>query len=311
LASKNQSIYKTSILGKNIMKNVFIFLFLIVSIILQIGCSRDNSNQTNANSSPSAITDANQADANIKAEETQLPTFTDAQTALNEGKKLLDANETEKSIEALRQAVKINPDLAEAHFNLGIAYALFEKEQENAQTPNEELSTTKTTVTKKGKKEVVVLTASDKAFDNAAKIYEKITQKNPEDDAAFFNLGRSYNKLNKDEEAEKALRQAVKLKPEDSEYQTELGAILVKLSQYDDAVTVLKKAVTLDEANSYAQDLLVKAESGKKRINYGVTPKPQQTAKDVSKQKEDLTKQRPTPSIRIEEVPLPRTNSKP
>lgn len=295
------------------MKKVLIFLFLIASIILQLGCSRiatpDNSNQTNGTSSSTPTAESNQADANIKVEATPLPTFTDAEAALTEGKKLLDANETEKSIEALKQAIKINPDSAEAYFNLGIAYALLEKEQENTQATTEELVPTKTTPTKKGKKEVVVLTASEKAFDNAAKIYEKITKNAPKDDAAFFNLGRSYNKLNKDEEAEKALRQAVKLKPEDSEYQTELGAILVKLSHYDDAVTVLKKAVALDDTNSYAQDLLVKAEAGEKRINYGVTPKPQQTTKEVSKQKEDLTKQRPTPPLRIEEVPLPRTNS--
>ncbi len=295
------------------MKKVFIFLFLIVSIILPLGCSRitttDNSNQTNANSSKAApVTAANQANANIKVEETPLPTFADAGTALTEGKRLLDENETEKSIEALKQAVKLNPDSAEAYFNLGIAYALFEKEQEDAQTTSEELTPTKTTVVKKGRKEVVILTASDKAFDNAAKIYEKILKKNSEDDSAFFNLGRSYNKLNKDEEAEKAFRRAVKLKPDDSEYQTELGAILVKLSQYDEAVTVLKKAAVLDEANSYAQDLLVKAEAGKKRINYGVTPKPQQAIKESSKPKESKTRQRPTPPLRIDEVPLPRAN---
>ena len=288
------------------MKKAFIFLFLIVPPIFQLGCTSapDNSNSTNTNS---ALTTTVGNQTNTDVQETPLPTFTDADTALTEGKKLLDANETEKSIEALKQAVKLNPDLAEGYFNLGIAYALLEKEQENLQTVTEEPTPTKTTATKKGKKEVEILTASDKAFDSAAKIYEKIIDKNPQDDLAFFNLGRSYNKLNKDEEAEKALRQAVKLKPEDPEYQTELGAILVKLSHYDDAVRVLKKAVELDENNSYAQDLLEKALAGQKRINFGVTPKPQQTAQ-TSKTKDDKTKQRPTPPLTIE-APLSRPNS--
>jgi hypothetical protein len=71
-------------------------------------------------------------------------------------------------------------------------------------------------------------------------------------------------------------------------------------------VTVLKKAVALDEANSYASDLLEKAEAGKKRINYGVTPKPQQAAREIPRPKEERTARRPTPALRVEEVPLPR-----
>ncbi len=123
---------------------------------------------------------------------------------------------------------------------------------------------------KKGKKDVPVKTESDKAFENAVKAYKKILAKNPKDDVAQFNIGRSYNKLNEDKEAVKSLRQAVKFKPEDSEYQTELGAILVKLAQYQEAVNVLKKALKLDENNSQAEQLLEKAEAGRKRIDFGV-----------------------------------------
>ena len=264
---------------KNIMKKFFIVLSSAVVAFSLLGCrsetTADTSNQTNSNSLISIFsTDpANANTANVKVEETPLPVFTDAETALNEGKKLLDANQTEKAAAALKQAVKLNPELAEAYFNLGVAEALLEKEK--AQLPGEESTPSKESVTaKKGKKEVVVMTQSEKAFDNAAKAYEKIIKKNPKDDAAYFNLGRAYNKLNKDKEAEKALRQAVKIKPDDSEYQTELGAILIKLSQYDDAVAVLKKAIQLDDTNSHAQDLLDKADAGQKRINFGIKPKP-------------------------------------
>ncbi|MGI9034717.1 MAG: tetratricopeptide repeat protein [Pyrinomonadaceae bacterium] len=281
------------------MKNAFIILLSAAVSCSLIGCVSvsENSNQTNAVPAATPLVESNSANVNAVARETPLPTFTDAETALSEGKKLLDANQTEKAAAALKQAVKLNPDLAEAYFNLGVADALLEKEgalPESAQP----------TPLKKGKKETVVLTQSEKAFDNAAKAYEKIIKKNPKDDNAFFNLGRAYNKLNKDPEAEKALRQAVKLKPDDSEYQTELGAILIKLAKYDDAVTVLKKALQLDADNSRAQDLMDKADAGQKRINFGV----KQKSENASRQKPSKAKSEIDDSTNSE-TPTPTANT--
>ncbi len=49
---------------------------------------------------------------------------------------------------------------------------------------------------------------------------------------------------------------------------------MIKLAKYDEAVKTLKKAIELDAENSAAEALLDKAEAGKKRIDFGVTPKP-------------------------------------
>ena len=85
-----------------------------------------------------------------KADE-PVPTFSDAPTALTEGNKYLDASENDKAIEAYKQAVALDPNLAEAHFQLGVAYALVEKEEEAVEDklPGEE-----ETPQKKGKKPV-------------------------------------------------------------------------------------------------------------------------------------------------------------
>ncbi len=258
------------------MKKILTNLFFAVSVFGLANCAdqqkANDSALANASAEANAsapVPAANTEAVQTKPKETPLPVFTNADEALAEGDKLFDRSENAKAIEAFQQAVKLNPDLAEAYFKLGIAFSLREKEDAPAaDAPVEEPTPTKPL--KKGKKDVPVKTESDKAFENAVKAYKKILAKDPKNDVAQFNIGRSYNKLNEDREAQKALLQAVKLKPEDSEYQTELGAILVKLAQYAEAVNVLKKAVKLDENNSQAAELLEKAEAGRKRIDFGV-----------------------------------------
>lgn len=284
------------------MKKGFIILSLAVSIIFQFSCKSapsENSNTANSNLSV-------QANTNSQPQDAPLPAFTDANAALAEGKRLLDADQTEKSIEAFQQAVKLNPNLAEAYFNMGIAYALLEDEKPITETSEETNSnSSKKTKKKDGKEEALPLTQSQKAFQSAAEIYEKITEENPKDDSAFFNLGRSYNKLNKDEEAEKAFQQAVKLKPEDADYQFELGEILIKLSHYDQALVALKKAKSLDPNNLQIDEALEKADAGEKRIKFGVSPTPAGTPKP----KDDKVGQRPTPPLKIEDVPIKKPNA--
>lgn len=259
------------------MEKFLCALFLGGLLFWQFGC--EGNNAANSNNSNQEKTVVNTNSVVPAAEETPLPEFTDAQTALAEGNKLFDVNKTDLAIQAYNQAVKLDPDLAEAWFKLGISYSLIEKEKEiEAVNEQEEYSPTPTPKpSKKGKKDEVVRTKdSEKAFEQAVKAYKKIIAKNPKDDVAYYNLGRAYNKLDEDEDAEKALKEAVELNPESTEYQTEYGAILVKLAQYDRAIKALKKALELDPENSEADELLEKAQAGKKRIDFG-TPKPQQT----------------------------------
>lgn len=190
----------------------------------------------------------------------EIPTeFTSAAQALEVGTRLFDQGETAKAIEVLLEAVKMDPDLAEAYFKLGVAYALVEADDDSVETPAPVPGTKKTTERKKN---------SEKAFESAVTAYKKILAKNEEDHVAHFYLGLTYNKLNEDEEAAKSLREAVKLQPENTEYQTELGAIYIKLAKYHDAVATLKKALEIDPGNIDAEEMLEKAEAGKKRIEF-------------------------------------------
>ncbi len=223
------------------MKQVFTIVVLSLFLSLSFGCSENTAN----------------IEANNVTVEAESPfvNITDPATALAEGDRLFDENQTEMAIQAYQQAIKLNPDLADGHFKLGIAYALLEMQMEQEGKVAD-------TVDSKGK------TRSQKAFEKAVDAYKKWIAANPNDDVAHYNLARTYNKLNKDEEAEKEFRQAVKLKPDDSEYQTELGSILIKLAQYREAIAPLKKAVELDAGNERAASLLEDAEAGRQRIDY-------------------------------------------
>lgn len=257
------------------MKRVFPVIFSVAFAVANLGCGGTSATNNNSNVNSAAPPAANQnTNGTVAVQDEPVPTFDDAQTAFAAGEKYLDANKVEKSIEAYKQAVKLNSDFAEAYFKLGIAYALIEDTKETipGDGPTTGSKPTKKNPVKKGGKIVKPeseKTDSEKAFEAAAKAYEKILDKNPKDDLAQYNLGRAYNKLNQDEDAEKALRQAVKLKPDDSEYQAELGKILIKLAKYDEAIKALKKALSIEPDNSQFQDFLEKAEAGKKRIDFG------------------------------------------
>jgi tetratricopeptide (TPR) repeat protein len=295
------------------MKKISTFLFLSSLAFSQLNCTQnaanENSNQANigVSVSPTTAAQTDQSNASVKPADTPVPTFTNADEALTEGKKLLDALETEKAIDALTQATKLNSDLAEAHFNLGIAYALVEKdEEEKAVTQVETAPTPKPSRRQPKKNAPVVRTKnSEKAFENAVKAYKKFLVKNPKDDVAHFNLARAYNKLNEDEDALKAVKEAVKLKPDDYEYQTELGVILIKLAQYEEAVAALKKALKIDPTNLQVEDLLEKAEAGRRRVDFGNKPKPQPQQPQESSRPRGNPKPKETAAPKEESKPAP------
>ncbi len=243
----------------------YYFLLFVVAIVLS-GCgwgSAENTNSANTNQNVNAE-NANSSIVPPVADE-KVPKFDDAQKALAKGIEYLDANNFEFAIDALSQAVELDKDLADAHFQLGVAYSLKESEEEKTVTEEEpaEEETTKKPAKEKDKK-----LDSEIAFENAIKAYKKIIAKDSKDHAAYFNLGRAYLKIFDDTEARKALERAVKLNDEDTNYRTELGAVLIRLAQYPEAIKQLNKAIELDESNYRADDLLTKATAGRKRVDF-------------------------------------------
>jgi tetratricopeptide (TPR) repeat protein len=200
--------------------------------------------------------------------------FTDAKAALDEGTRLLDENDYLGAISALQQATKLDPDLADAHFRLGVAYAL----QEMQQARSGEIIADP--IVTNSNKDARIKPRSERSFERAIEAYKKHLKENPEDDLALFNLGRSYSKILKDEEAEEQLRKAVKLKPDDTEYQMELGAVLIRLAKYREAVIAIKRSLELDPDSERGADLLEEAEAGVKRVDFQMPKKDANVARD-------------------------------
>jgi tetratricopeptide (TPR) repeat protein len=236
----------------------------------------------------------------------EIPTeFTSAAQALEVGTRLFDQGETTKAIEVLLEAVKMDPDLAEAYFKLGVAYALVEADENSLdnteETPTPARGTKKTPERKKN---------SEKAFEGAVTAYKKILAKNEEDHVAHFYLGLTYNKLNEDEEAAKSLREAVKLQPENTEYQTELGAIYIKLAKYHEAVAALKKALEIDPGNIDAEEMLEKAEAGKKRIEFDPPKKDEKQPANTTSTANSNSKSKPGDANSNTNTPAPAKPAK-
>jgi tetratricopeptide (TPR) repeat protein len=305
------------------MKKGYTGLILSGFLFFQFGCAKSDANQNlNAQNQPANV---EAAKATPTPEETPMPTFDNADTAFAEGNKLFDANEIDKAIEAYEQAVKLNPEFGQAFFQLGISYAIREKAEETlpANVPvieEEEATPTPTPARRKSKnkndkEEVVRTKKSEKAFESAVKVYKKYLVKNPKDDAAHFFLGRSYDKLNEDTDALKSFREAVKLQPDNTEYQTELGKILMKLAQYDEAVRALKKAMELDENNLLAEELLEKAEDGRRRIEFAKKEIQKQGDRDKpvvetrQQQQPQQPKSSPTPNASPQQAPPKASNT--
>ena len=271
------------------MRITITLFFLTLCLALFAGCSgapSDNGNFAGSNSNSS------------------VPEYTDANTALAEGTKFLDTDEVDKAIAALNQAVKLNPDLAEAYFKLGVAYSLAEtRDSLNLEATPDQTSNSNEAKPKEKRPN------SEIAFEKATEAYKKVIEANPENHQAHFNLGLAYNKLNEDRNAEKALRQAVKLNPEDSLYQTELGSILIKLAEYREAIGPLKKALELDPENIEAEELLADAEAGRQRIDYRSTPKPGSNSNGNTSSSNTATA-RPPPASQLTPAPrrTPATN---
>ena len=253
-------------LGKRMTRPLSITLIVIAFLVPgQAACSRKKQVNTNANGS---------AEGTRSAEENR----TQALANLAEGKQLYIDDQDEKAVEILQEAIKLDPDLAEAYFRLGLAYVAVGKEQE-----------------------------AEDAYKKAIEKYKEYLEENSKDAEAHYNMGQTYAGLHLYGEAVKEYRQATRLKDDDSDMFYDLGTALSKLAQYDEAVAAFSKSLEIDPNNTRAEDALEEAREGVERIKAG---KKHQEDLLKKQQKEDELKNANGDSTESNTSKPPNSNSK-
>ena len=221
----------------------YIGLVMVIFIFFgQVACSRKQTHQAEAEA-------AAQAAKTIEGERSE------ARVYLEKGRVFYRNDEDTQAAEAFQQALKLDPELAEAHFRLGLTYDALGQEQE-----------------------------AEAAYKKAVEAYKKYLSINGNNDDAevHYNLGQTYAGLHLYGEAVREYRQATRLKPDDAAIHYDLGLALMRLAQYDEASKAFAKSLELDPENYRAEDELAEAREGVNRIRTG-----RKHQEDLLKKKKD------------------------
>jgi len=210
-----------------ILRKILLVAVASYLIVGMSGCRRGAKN-TNANLSPSA------------GSESESERSRHEQSLIEQGKEFYKNDQDEQAVAAFQEAIRLNPDLAEAHLRLGMAYAALERKPE-----------------------------ADESYKKAVELFKKRVQADPKDAESFFYLGEAHSFLHQDEEAARTYRQTTRLKPDDEEAFYQLGKAETKLAHYPEAVAAFQKALELDPNDSRASDELENAQEGAQRIREG------------------------------------------
>ncbi len=232
-----------------------ILLFCSVCLLVFIsGCKRSGQQSTNNSAGSAEVSNSLTADRS------------QAKTLLEKGKELYLDDQDSEAVAAFEQAVKLDPDLAEAHFRLALGYEALDKREE-----------------------------AESQYKKAVDAYKKHLDGNPNDAEAHYNLGQTYANLSQYSDAIREYRQATRLKEDDPDIYYDLGVAHTKLAQYDAAAAAFSKSLEIDPEYYRAQDALAEAREGVKRIRTGK----KHQADLLKKQKEEELKKAgltPTPT---------------
>ncbi len=115
----------------------------------------------------------------------------------------------DKAVEALREAIRLQPDLAYAHANLGVA------------------------LMRQGK------------LDEAIAEYREAIRLRPDDGTTHFNLGTDLGRQGKPGEAIAEYREAIRLQPDHAYAHSNLGLALLAQGKVDEAIAEFREAIRL------------------------------------------------------------------
>ena len=197
-------------------------------LALAFGCKRSGQQSTNNSAGPATVSNVLPRDRGK------------ARALLEQGKIFYRDDKDDEAVAAFHEAIKLDPELAEARFRLGLGYAALGKHEE-----------------------------AEAEYKKAVEVYKKYLAEHEDDSEAHYDLGQTYAGLGQYSDAIREYREATKLKDNDADMYYDLGVAHTKLAQYDAAATAFSKSLEIDPDNYRAQDGLDEAKEGVARIRAG------------------------------------------
>jgi Flp pilus assembly protein TadD len=166
-----------------------------------------------------------------------------AQPFLRQAEAAFSQNNFEEAAQDYRRALKVKPDLAEAHYGLGLALARLGQYQEAVKSFKEALHYKPGWT--KALKDLGVTYLKLKRWPEAEKAFKIALKHRPQDAELYYDLGVALGKQGKHKEAREAFDKALRLKPDYVQALNNLGMADIKLNRWTEAKSSFEKAIGL------------------------------------------------------------------
>lgn len=173
-----------------------------------------------------------------------------------QGLALTNMDQNKPAITSFKQAIRLNPNFAEAHNNLGLGY-IKSGDAAAALQPLQRAISLKPSYAE-AYHNLGVARAAQEENSAALAAYDKALELRPRYANALNSRGNLYALLKNYAQAIADLKAALALVPKDAEVISNLGAVLSEIGQAEDAIDYAQKAVELDPKNmDYLSSLAV------------------------------------------------------
>ncbi|HEY0296770.1 MAG TPA: tetratricopeptide repeat protein [Bordetella sp.] len=187
-----------------------------------------------------------------------LPTDIDlraqARQLTQEGAGLIEHGRTSEARLVLRQALALQPGLADAHCHLGHALQQIGQVQEALHAYRQALACDAGHLP--AHLRLAVLLQELGKQDEAVTAYRHVLDRNPDLPDVHYNLGVLLDDMGRHLDAEVAYRHAIRLRPDHAETHQNLGALLVTLGRLADAEASCRQALALQPQQALAHGCL-------------------------------------------------------
>lgn len=156
----------------------------------------------------------------------------------------------DQAVAEYQEAISIDPDYAEAHNNLGIAYDDQGKPDEAIAEYQEAIRINPDYAL--AHYNLALAYYAQGKPDEAIAAYKEVIRVDPDSADAHYNLGITYYDQGKLDEAIAAWQEAIRIEPEDSMTHNNLGRAYFDQGRLDEAITELEEAIELDPDNAQA-----------------------------------------------------------